>query len=115
MMPDVGRPKPGIVRLCAGGVLGGLRLGVRRGMMLGGFFGVMLGLNVMATRQVGVMAGLFVFARFVVLGGVLVVLGSMFVVLRCVAMMFGNFFRHGESSLPSVGVARNELGSQKTI
>jgi hypothetical protein len=78
-------------------------------MMLGGLFGVMLGLNVMAMRQVGVMAGLFVFARFVVLGGVLVVFGSMFVVLRCVAMMFGDFFRHGSPLFVELVVARNDL------
>jgi hypothetical protein len=37
-------------------------------MVFGGFLGVKLGLDVMAVREMGVMTGAFVFARFVARG-----------------------------------------------
>jgi hypothetical protein len=64
-------------------------------MMLGGFFGVVLGLYVMAVGQMRVVGGLLVIARFVVLGGNPVVLGSFFMMLGCLDMMFGGLLRHG--------------------
>ena len=57
-------------------------------VMLGGLFGVMLGLQVMAVRHMGVMAGLFVIVCVMVfrcgtmmLGGVLMVLGGLMVMV----------------------------------
>ena len=70
--------------------------------MLRRFSGMMLGLNMMAVRQMGMVGGLLVIALFVVLGGVLMVLRSIFMVLRGVAMMIGVFLRHGKSSLMEI-------------
>ena len=70
-------------------------ISVRRGMVFRGFFGVMFRLHVMAVRQVRMMAGLLVVARVVVVGGGAVMLRRVFVMLRCVAMVFSAFFRHG--------------------
>jgi hypothetical protein len=64
-------------------------------MMLGGFFRVMFRLNVMAVGEMGVMASLLMFARLMPVGGVAVMLGSVFVVCRCLTVMFGALFRHG--------------------
>jgi hypothetical protein len=75
---------------------------MRGGMVLRGFSGVVLGLNMMAMRQMGVVGGLLVIALFVVLGGVLVMLRGVFVVLRGVAMMIGVFLRHGRSSFMEI-------------
>jgi hypothetical protein len=69
------------------------------GVTLGGLGGVVLGLRVMAMRQMGMVSRLFVIALFVVLGGSQMVLGGLLMVLRGVAMMIGLFLRHGKSSL----------------
>jgi hypothetical protein len=65
-------------------------------MMLGGFFRVMFRLYVMAVGEMSVMASLLMFARLMLVGGIAVVLGSVFVVCRCVTVMFGALFRHGD-------------------
>jgi hypothetical protein len=70
-------------------------LGVGVGVVLGGFFGVVRGLEMMAVRHVGVMAGFFVIAGFVVVGGRAMVLGGVLVMIGRLAMMIGAFFRHG--------------------
>jgi hypothetical protein len=53
-----------------------------------------------------VVAGLLVFARFVVFRGRPVVFGGVFVMLRCLAMMFGALLRHGS---PLLGVLSAQL------
>lgn len=63
--------------------------------MLGRFFGVVLGLHVMAMSQMRVMAGLLVLAGFVMLGGGSMVFRGCVVVLRSFTMMFGSFLGHG--------------------
>ena len=50
-------------------------------MCFGSFVGVMLGVGVMPMRQVGVMGGLFMLARFMVRGGLLVMMGGQLVVM----------------------------------
>jgi hypothetical protein len=75
---------------------------MRRGVVLSGFSGVVLGLNMMAMRQMGMVSGLLVIALFVVLSRVFVVLRGVFVMLRGVAMMIGVFLRHGRSSLGEI-------------
>jgi hypothetical protein len=71
---------------------------VRGGVLLRGFSGVVLGLNMVAMRQMGMVGGLFVIAIFVVLSGVQVMFRGVFMVLRGVAVMIGVFLRHGRSS-----------------
>jgi hypothetical protein len=66
------------------------------------FSGMMLGLNMMAVRQMGMVGGSLVIALFVMLSGIFMVLRSGFMVLRGVAMMFGVFLRHGKSSLMEI-------------
>jgi hypothetical protein len=57
------------------------------GVMLAGFFGVMLGVNLMALRHVRVMTGRMMVATLVMIGRRLVVLRGMFVMLSSFAMM----------------------------
>jgi hypothetical protein len=64
-------------------------------MMLAGFFRVMYGMHMVAVSDVGVMAGGVVIAGFVVVSRKAVVLSGVFVVLRCFAVMFRGFLRHG--------------------
>jgi hypothetical protein len=72
---------------------------MRSGVVLCRFFGMVLGLNMMAVRQMGVVAGLLVIALLMVLGGVFMMFRSVFMMLRGVAMMIEVFLRHGKSSL----------------
>ena len=64
-------------------------------VVLGGFLGVMLRLQMMTVRHVGVMAGLLVIARFVLFRGSAMVLRRMLVMFRGLTVMFGAFLRHG--------------------
>jgi hypothetical protein len=59
---------------------------------------VVLGLDVMAVREVGVMGGFLVVAVVVVLVGLVVMLGSVLVVLGGVSVMLGSGMRvfHGQ-------------------
>jgi len=57
------------------------------GVMLGGFFRVVLGMQVVSVGHMSMMPTLFVVARFVVLGGFQVMLRGMFMVLGGFAMM----------------------------
>jgi hypothetical protein len=73
------------------------------GVVLGGLFGVVFSLHMMAVGQMTVMAGLLVLARFVVLRSGQMVFGSMLVVLGCFAMLFGALSRHGNPLSGSFG------------
>jgi hypothetical protein len=48
----------------------------------------------MTTSEVCMMSGSLMFARFMVFSGFLVVSCRMFVMFRCLVMMFGCLFRH---------------------
>ena len=63
--------------------------------MLAGFFGVMLGVRVMAMRDVGMVAGLFMISGGVMFGRCAMMLRGMLVMLGGFQMMFFTFFRHG--------------------
>jgi hypothetical protein len=73
-----------------------VRVAVRFHVVLGGFFGVALGLDVMAVRQVRVVSSDFVVAVLVMLGGFVVVACSVLVVLRCLLVVLGCFVGHEE-------------------
>ena len=68
---------------------------VRCRVMFRGFFRMVFRLYMMAVRQMCVVAGLFMFTRFVVLRGSYVVGRSLLMMFRCLTMMIGAFFRHG--------------------
>jgi hypothetical protein len=65
------------------------------GAVFAGLFGVMLSMSAMAMRYVGMVAGLFVVPRGVMLGGGAMVLRGVLVVLRGFQMVLFTFFRHG--------------------
>jgi hypothetical protein len=71
---------------------------VRPSMMLAGFFGMMSCMMLMAGRDVGMMAGFFVIALCMVLRSGTMMLGGVFMVLRCLQMVIDHFFRHGDLS-----------------
>jgi hypothetical protein len=75
------------------------------GVVLGGFFCVVLRFQMMPMRHMSVMTGLLVFARFLVIRGSPMVLRGMLQVLCCLAMMFSAFFRHGISFRPQPSLA----------
>ncbi len=62
--------------------------------MLAGFFGVVSGVNKVAMRHVGVVAGRDGVAGFVVLGGVPVMPGGVLVVFGGFTVVLCGFFRH---------------------
>jgi hypothetical protein len=64
------------------------------GMMLTGFLGVMLGLNVVAMRDVGMVTGFLVVTSFVMLGSHAMMFGGVIMVLRGFMMMLRCFFGH---------------------
>ncbi len=70
-------------------------LAVVAGMMFTGFFSVMDGVDVMAVRNVRVMAGFLMIAGSVMLGCRTMVLGGFFVVLCGFHMVIRSRFRHG--------------------
>jgi hypothetical protein len=94
--PDHGRFR---IRLC-------VRVAVRFHVVLGGLFGVLLGVDVVSVRQVGVVSGGFVVAVLVMLGGFVVMARSVLVVLRCLLVMLGCFVGH-EEFLSCVAVWRH--------
>jgi hypothetical protein len=84
------------------------------GVMLGGLFGVMLGLQVMAVSHMGVMAGLFVIVCVVLfrcgammLGGVFMVLSGLIVMvsarLDMIILSRTTGWRTSSSSIAAVG------------
>ncbi|HEY0145418.1 MAG TPA: hypothetical protein VGB93_04565 [Methylovirgula sp.] len=62
---------------------------MRLDMMLGGFVGMMIGLEAVAVRDVRVVAGEVMFVLFVVLGGFAMMLGGLFVMVGGGLMMLG--------------------------
>ena len=60
----------------------------------GGFVGVMMGVDVVAMRQVRMVGGLFMMARFMVLGRFFVMMLGESVMLRRFVVVFGSLFRH---------------------
>jgi hypothetical protein len=63
-------------------------------MMLGRFFRVVFGLQMMAVCHVCMVAGLFRLTRFVVFRGDPVVPGRFFMLVRCLAVMFCAWMGH---------------------
>ena len=61
---------------------------MRFGVMLGGFTGMVLGLQTMAMRDMGVVAGEMSLAFFMALGGLTMVLSGFLVMLGSGLMMF---------------------------
>ena len=76
--------------------LGVLVAGVVRGVQFGGFGGVVLGMGVVAMRQVGMMARGFVLAGLLVFGGLFVVIGGLLVVVGSLGVMVLDGIRHGD-------------------
>jgi hypothetical protein len=64
------------------------------GVVLGGFFGVMIRVCAVAVRDVGVVAGLFVISRLMMLGGGAMVLRGVLVMLGCFEVVLVAFCRH---------------------
>jgi hypothetical protein len=67
---------------------------VRFHVMLGGVFGMLGGVDVMAVSQMGVVSGRFVVSLQMALGGFAVVTRSVLVMLRCLSVMMGCFVGH---------------------
>jgi hypothetical protein len=63
------------------------------GVVLRGFFNVMLGLKMVPVRNMRVMSGLFGLARFVMLRCLLVMVGGVFAMFRRVPVMFSSDLR----------------------
>jgi hypothetical protein len=57
------------------------------GVMLSGFFGMMNGVQCMPVGDMGMVAGFFVIARLMVLGGFAVMFRRLFMVFRSLVMM----------------------------
>jgi hypothetical protein len=68
------------------------------GVMLAGFFGVMLGVVVVPLRDVRMVAGLFMIAGAVMLGGGAMMFGGVLVMLGGFQMMLRGVFGHGITS-----------------
>jgi hypothetical protein len=64
------------------------------GVMLCGFFRVVIGVQVVTMRDVGMMAGFFMVPACVMLGRFFVMSGRVFIMLRSFSMMFCAFFTH---------------------
>jgi hypothetical protein len=69
------------------------------GVVLPGFLGMMGSVQRMAVGDVGMVAGLLVVARFVVLCRFPVMFGRVFMMLCRLVMMFRTFVSHGGSPL----------------
>jgi hypothetical protein len=65
------------------------------GVVLARLFCVVLGLQVMALRHMGVMRGFVVFSGFVMFRGGAMMSGCLLVVICCLMMVFSALFRHG--------------------
>jgi hypothetical protein len=73
---------------------------VMLGMRLGGFAGVMLRVRMMGVREVGVVAGVFVFAIVMMAGRLAVMFGGFLVMVGGVFVMFGGAScGHGRSPM----------------
>jgi hypothetical protein len=69
------------------------------GMMLGGFTSMMIGLQTVAMRDMGMVAGEMMLALVVVLGGLAMVLGGLLVMFGSGLMVLG-FVQSGHSRSP---------------
>jgi hypothetical protein len=65
------------------------------GVMLPGLFGMMSSVNGVSMRHMGVVPGLLMIARLVMLGRFSMVFGSLFVMLRSFMVMLRSFVSHG--------------------
>ena len=63
--------------------------------MLGGFLGVVLGLNMVAMRHVRVVAGLLGIPRFVVFRSGAMLFSGLLMMFRSLNVMLSTLFRHG--------------------
>ena len=86
-------------KLSCPGLLAPLLLAVCFDVGFGGFVGVMLGVDMVAVRQVCMVSGFFMIARFMVLGRFLVMMLGVSVVLRSFVVVFGSLLRHGCDSI----------------
>jgi hypothetical protein len=68
-------------------------------VVFGGFLGVVLGLNMVAMRQVCVVAGLLRIPSVVVFRSGAMLFGGVLVMFRSLNVMLSTLFRHGVSSL----------------
>jgi len=66
------------------------------GVMLSGFFGMIGSVQRMSVRDVGMVTGLFVIARLVVVGCFAVMFRRLFMVLRSLVMMLRSLVFHCE-------------------
>jgi len=82
-----------------------LYVGLRR------FSGMMLGVLVMPVRRMGVMRRGFVVTRLMVVRGMTMMLGRVFVVFGCLAMMCRRFLGHS----PSLILDWNPVSARNTI
>lgn len=90
----------------------GIGVAVHVGVVLGGFFRVMLGVKSVAVGYVSMMPGFFVIAGFMMFGRGAMMARSMFVMFCCLTMVFSALFGHGE---PFVEIRYEEpvdLGSE---
>ena len=78
-------------------------------MRFGSFAGVMLGVGVMAMRQVGVMGGFLVVTALVVLGGLLMMVRGQLMVMSGLGVVLGGFFGHRMTPLRSFGAVKSRL------
>jgi hypothetical protein len=70
------------------------------GVVLAGLFGMMRGVQRMAVRDMGMVAGLFMIARLVVPGGFAVMFGGLFVMFGSLTVMLRSWMSHwGVASL----------------
>lgn len=73
------------------------------GVMLAGFVGMVAGVQCMSVGDVGVVPGLLVIARLVVLGRFAMMRGGVFVMFSGLQMMFRSVMSHGGgASQPAV-------------
>ena len=94
-----------------------LVLAVMLGVMLARLAGMVLGVSGMAVRRMGVMRGGLVRIRFVMLGGLTMMLGGMLVMFGCGAMMLDDLV-FGHDALRAVNgeaVASSPADSRKVM
>lgn len=77
------------------------------GVVLAGLLGVMHGVVEMTFRDMRMVAGRFMITRRMVLGGEVMMFGSVLVVFRCLAMVLRGIFRHVEPSSMAMKLVPN--------
>jgi hypothetical protein len=68
-----------------------MTVAVRVGMLDAGLVGMLLRMQTMGVGDMGMMGGLFMVARFVMIGRFVMMPGGFFVIFRGAAMMFSTF------------------------